>query len=131
MCNNSFLMHNTHDHVNKLKLKCSCIERPSCCKLLLLAWKILNLSLPPPPEKKKNKRNMWISEYTTHTQYNHIHYMCIDLYICLGWSVATMIFVIRVLQMFGLVRSSHCECMHSALLCIIINYALVSPQQIN
>ena len=92
-------MHNTHDHVNKLKLKCSCIERPSCCKLLLLAWKILNLSLPPPP-KKKNKRNMWISEYTIHTQYNHIHYTCIDLYICLGWSVATMIFVIKMLKMF-------------------------------
>ena len=48
---------------------------------------------------------MWISEYTIHTQYNHnytetVHYTCIDLYICLGWSVATMIFVIRVLKMF-------------------------------
>lgn len=48
---------------------------------------------------------MWISEYTIHTQYNHnytetVHYTCIDLYICLGWSVATMIFVIRMLKMF-------------------------------
>ena len=34
---------------------------------------------------------MKISEYTIHTQYNHIQYMCIDLYICLGWSVATKI----------------------------------------